>query len=142
MGVAPPRAALLSLLAASLALSGCGYTTPSVRDRARATAETFLESCARGEPAKALEVMSESLRASALGSRSALEVCARFLGIGTGGRSTRALIESFRGTVIEGVTLRGAVAAVRLRAPGGGRRRLELGFSEGEWLLDTPPAAA
>jgi hypothetical protein len=138
MGVAPRRA-LLVLLAGWLAVSGCGYRNPTPRDKARAAAETFVDSCARQEPARAVEVMTDSLRASFIRAGSAAEACARLMGLDPAGLSGPALADAVRTVSVESVAVSGAVARATLRAPGGARQQLGLGFTGGEWKVDTGP---
>src|SRR4051812_36236497 len=139
MGIVPGRAVLL-VLAGWLALAGCGDRNPTAQDRARAAALTFVQSCAHQEPARAADLMTDSLRATFIRAGPAAQACARFLGIDPAGKDEAALASAVRAVSVESVTVRGGAASATLRAPGGGRARLGLGYTEGEWQVDTAPA--
>jgi hypothetical protein len=112
------------------AATGCGYSNPRPEDQARATAETFVESCARDDPEGAREMLTRPLRArfSRLGSTA--RACARVLGVGSA---------ELRRTRVAGVEVRGGHARVALGTPIGQGAPLDVGFSEGEWLVESPP---
>ena len=139
---AATRRAIPPLVAVSVAAGGCSYRNPTPQDQARATAETFVESCARGDAGRAMDLLSEPLRTAFVRAGPTAEACARFIGIDRRGRSEAALAGALRGTSIGAVALRGGVARVTVQVPLGESPTFELGFSEGEWKVESAPRRA
>jgi hypothetical protein len=87
-----------------------------------------VESCARGYPERAADVLTEALRPAFIGAGSGAAACARLLGV----PAARARVAQ--------VDLHGARATATVVAPGAPPSALELGFFEDEWMVDGPGA--
>jgi len=135
-----PRAILAALLV-SLSLGACDNHAPSRASQARATAATFVLTCALDRPLSAMRLLTEPLRDTFVRAGSPAQACARFLGIDPGGQSDEALFAAFRGTTVVSVTVGGGAALVRLAPPAAPQTAVSLEFSEGEWKVDGGPHA-
>ena len=124
----------------SLFAGACGYRDPSRESQARATAQTFIASCARDRPAAAMQVLTQPLRDSFVRAGPPATACARFLGIAPGPRTGAALLRVLQGVSVVAVDVRGSAAIVRLAAPAAPPAEVSLEFTEGEWKVDSPPA--
>jgi hypothetical protein len=133
--------ALLPVTGACLA-AGCGYAQPSTSDQVRASAETFVSSCARDLPESATDVLTEPLQATFANLGPARRACAQFLGIDPRGLSDVQLDGQLRAVSVQSVRLEGGSARVTLAGAAGRRSTLELGLTDGEWLVQSPPKAA
>jgi hypothetical protein len=136
-----PRA-ILPVLLVSLSVSACGYRDPSRASQVRATAESFLSSCARDRPLRAMQILTEPLRDTFVRLGTPARACAGFLGLDPGTRTDVELLQAFRETTIVSITLRGGAAAVRLAVPGAAASVVSLEFSEGAWRVDSGPGSA
>lgn len=141
-GWRPVRAVALAGAGACLAAGGCGYAQPSTADQVSSSAETFVSSCARDLPESAVDVLTEPLRTTFANLGPARRACALFLGIDPRGRSDAQLDGMLRGLSVRSVRLEGDSAQVTLAGAPGGRSTLELGLTDGEWLVQSPPKAA
>jgi hypothetical protein len=122
-----------------LAVAGCGYSNPDPSDQARATAETFLESCARNEAGAAIDVLSEPLKATFSRAGSTPRACSRFLGVGSPSQDDAALLTAFHRTKIASVAVSGGLARATLASPEGTRPHIDLRFSGGDWRVESAP---
>jgi hypothetical protein len=127
------------LLAACLAIAGCGYANSHPRDQAQASAKTFLESCARNDPKAAIDVLTEPLQASFSRAGSTARACSRFLGVGAASQEDAALLTAFRRTRIASLEVRGGLARATLTPPEGMQSKIDLRFADGEWRVESPP---
>ena len=114
------------VIAMTVAAAGCGNANPSVYSRARATAESFVERCARGDPERAAEVLTQPLRAAFI--RSGPDPCARLLGLPPAAAR------------VSRVVVHGARATATVAAPARPPADIELGFFEDQWMVDGPAA--
>jgi hypothetical protein len=135
------RVAAAALALICIAAAGCGYSNPDPRDNARATAETFLESCARNDSEAATDVLTDPLRASFSRIGSPPRACSRLLGVGAPSLDDPALLNTFRRTKIVSLEVRGGLARTSLAPPQGARSEIGLRFSAGEWKVDSPPGS-
>src|SRR3954447_5113517 len=124
---------------ACLVAGACGYAQPSTTDQVRASAATFVSSCARGLPEAAVDVLTEPLRATFVNVGPARRACARFLGIDPRGMSDAQLDGLLRALSVRSVRLEGDVAQVTLAGAAGPRAPPELGSAGGGWLGGGPP---
>lgn len=69
----------LAVMALALLASGCGTSQDDPAEKAHATVETFVESCARGDALAALDILTEAAAADFLAARSGVEGCRLFL---------------------------------------------------------------
>jgi hypothetical protein len=122
-----------------LAVAGCGNSNPDPSDQARATAETFLESCARNEADAAIDVLSEPLQATFSRAGSTPRACSRFLGVGSPSQDDAALLTAFHRTKVASVAVSGGLARATLTPQGGAPSRIDLRFAGGEWRVESPP---
>jgi hypothetical protein len=135
------RLGAVVLLAACLAVAGCGYANPHPRDQAKASAKTFLESCARNDSLAAIDVLTEPLQASFSRAGSTSHACSRFLGVGAASQEEAALLTAFRRTRIASLEVQGGLARASLVPPEGKRSKLDLRFADGEWKVESPPVS-
>ena len=133
------RPAAVAVMVVCLLAAGCDHRNPSSRDHAEATAETFLESCARDDPEAAMGVLTEPLRTAFSRVGSTARACARFLGVGDPSQEDAALLAAFSRAKVSSGVVSGGLARATLAGPGGTRSNLDLGFSAGEWKVETPP---
>lgn len=132
----------VAITAGCIAAGGCGYAQPSTADQVRASVDTFLSSCARDMPKSAADVLTEPLRATFSNLAPARKACARFLGIDPRRMSDAQLDRALGALSVRSLRLEGGTAQVTLAGAPGGRSTLELGLSDGEWLIQSPPKAA
>ncbi len=131
------RAALVSLLTVACATAGCGYVNPNPHTRARATAEAFVESCARGYPDRAIDMLTNGLRPAFIGAGSGEEACARLLGVPVEGRDGEEVMAALEAARLTRVDVHGARATATVARPGG-EGTFELGFFEDAWKVQGP----
>jgi hypothetical protein len=133
------RPAAVAVTVICLLAAGCEHRNPSPRDNAEATAETFLESCARDDPEAAVGALTEPLRAAFSRAGSTARACSRFLGVGDPSGNEAELLATFGRARVSSVAVSGGSARATVAAPPGARSSLDLGFSAGEWKVETPP---
>ena len=133
------RKAAVVVSVVCLLAAGCDHRNPSPRDNAEATAETFLESCANDDPEAAMGVLTEPLRTTFSRAGPTARACSRFLRMGNPSGDEAALLATFRRARVSSVVVSGGLARATVAAPGGARSTLDLGFSAGEWKVETPP---
>ncbi|HEX4760520.1 MAG TPA: hypothetical protein VH256_06950 [Thermoleophilaceae bacterium] len=108
----------------------------------KASAETFVSSCARDMPDSATDGLTEPLQATFANLGPARRACAQFLGIDPRHRSDAQLAGQLRALSVRSVRLEGGSAQVTLTGAAGRHSTLELGLTAGEWLIQSPPKAA
>jgi hypothetical protein len=122
------RPAALTLVSMTALAAGCGYSNPSPRDEARATVSTFVQRCAHDDAEGAMEVLTRPLQARFSREGSTARACSRFLGVAPA---------ELRRTRIGRVKLKGGHARVMVVGPAGNGSLVGVGFSEGEWMVES-----
>jgi hypothetical protein len=90
------RPAVAAVTVVCLLAAGCDHPNTRPHDKARATAETFLESCAQDRPGAAIDVLTEPLQDAFARAGSPARACSRFLGVGAASQDDAALLATFR----------------------------------------------
>jgi hypothetical protein len=133
------RPAAAAVMLVCLVAAGCDHPNTRPHDKARATAETFLESCARDRPEAAIDVLTEPLHDAFSRAGSPARACSRFLRVGDPTKDDAELLAAFRRASVGTVVVKGGLARATVAAPGGTRSKIDLGFSAGEWKVESPP---
>src|SRR4051794_33843676 len=113
------RSAAVAVMVVCLLAAGCDHRNPSPRDNAEATAETFLESCARDDPEAAIGALTEPLRAAFSRVGSTARACSRFLGVGDPSGTEADLLAAFGRARVSSVVVSGGLARATVAGPGG-----------------------
>jgi hypothetical protein len=122
------RPVVVALVSITALAAGCGYSNPSPRDEARATVRTLVQSCAHDGAEGATGVLTRPLQARFSREGSTARACAHFLGVAPA---------ELRRTRIGRVQVRGSHARVMVVGPAGRESLVGVGFSEGEWMVDS-----
>jgi hypothetical protein len=104
-------------------VAGCGYADAGPQARAQATAESFVETCTRGYPDRAVEMLANGLQPAFVAAGAS--ACERLLGVSGAAR-------------VQSVRLHGARATATVAGTGGRQSDFDLGFFEDSWLVQGP----